>query len=265
MNGSNVEHIIEFGLEYPDGIAVDWVAHNLYWADTEANRIEVSRLDGSHRKVLIWKDLDNPRSIALTPSEGLMFWSDWAAVQRIERSALDGTQRTTIVNNAGRANSLTIDYNERRIYWIDIDSNKVLSASFDGSNRNIHLNGQPKKPYSLTVYQDFLYWADWETNTIERANKSNGLNHTLIQTQLDYVIDLVVYHNSRQSGWNPCAVGNGGCDHLCLAVPSTNQRAYTHSCVCSTHYPLAPDNKTCSRESFPYFAWFVLIHILFNL
>ena len=249
MNGSNIEHIIEFGLEYPEGVAVDWVAHNLYWADTESNRIEVSRLDGTHRKVLIWKDLDNPRSIALNPSEGLMFWSDWAPIQRIERSALDGTQRTVIVNNSGRANSLTIDYMERRLYWADIDSNKIFSSGLDGSNRVSLLKDQLRKPYGLTVYQNFIYWTDWETNTIERADKSDGQNRTLIQTQLDYVIDLVVYHNSRQSGWNPCAVNNGGCDHLCLAIPGANQRVYIHNCVCSAHHLLNSDNKTCSGKS----------------
>ncbi|XP_054165416.1 low-density lipoprotein receptor-related protein 6-like [Oppia nitens] len=246
MNGSNIEHIIEYGLEYPQSLAVDWVANNVYWTDTEFNRIEVSRLDGHYRKILIWKDLENPRSIALSPGEGLMFWSDWSPIARIERSALDGTQRHVIANNIGKANSLTIDYSEHRLYWIDIESHKIMSSSLDGNNRNVILKESLRQPYTLTVYQNYVYWADWETNTIEKAIKSNGLNRTQIQTQLDYVIDLMVYHNSRQSGWNPCAVNNGGCDHLCLALPGNNQRANTHRCLCSSHYILNDDNKTCS-------------------
>ena len=70
MNGSALEHIIEFGLDYPEGMAVDWVAHNIYWADTGKNRIEMARLDGSSRKVLIWRDLENPRALALDPPNG---------------------------------------------------------------------------------------------------------------------------------------------------------------------------------------------------
>lgn len=70
MNGSTVEHVIEFGLDYPEGMAVDWMGKNLYWADTGTNRIEVARLDGLYRQVLVWKDLDNPRSLALDPSKG---------------------------------------------------------------------------------------------------------------------------------------------------------------------------------------------------
>lgn len=59
---------MEFDLDYPEGIAVDWVAHNLYWADMGLKRLEVSRLDGSSRRVLLWRGLDDPRSLALDPS-----------------------------------------------------------------------------------------------------------------------------------------------------------------------------------------------------
>lgn len=72
MNGSALEHVVEFGLDYPEGMAVDWLGKNLYWADTGTNRIEVAKLDGQHRQVLVWKDLDSPRALALDPAEGLV-------------------------------------------------------------------------------------------------------------------------------------------------------------------------------------------------
>lgn len=39
-------------VEHPDGVAVDWVARNLYWTDTGTDRIEVARLTGAFRKVI---------------------------------------------------------------------------------------------------------------------------------------------------------------------------------------------------------------------
>lgn len=72
MNGSSIEHIIEFGINNAEGMAIDWVAHNIYWADAEKNRIEMARLDGSSRKVLIWRNLDNPRALALDPPSGFV-------------------------------------------------------------------------------------------------------------------------------------------------------------------------------------------------
>nr|AVT42511.1 Wnt co-receptor arrow [Lithobius atkinsoni] len=247
MNGSNLEHIVEFGLEYPEGMAVDWVAHNIYWADMGFNRIEVARLDGSSRKVLIWIDIDTPRSIALDPGEGYMYWSDWGSSPRIERAAMDGSKRTILISNVGRANGLTIDYGDRRIYWADLDTNAIESADLSGGSRFAVISENLPQPFGLTQYQDCIYWADWTTQSIERANKTTGENRTRIQGQLDRIMDLLVFHASRQAGWNLCAVNNGGCSHLCLAQPFVSGRPTSNNhCSCPTHYSLAPDNKTCT-------------------
>lgn len=69
MNGSNSHAVIDFGLEYPEGMAVDWIAHNIYWSDSNSNRIEVAHLDGTSRKVLLWKDVV-PHAISLDPNQG---------------------------------------------------------------------------------------------------------------------------------------------------------------------------------------------------
>lgn len=70
INGSDPQKVVELGLISPEGIAVDWVAQNLYWADSTAHRIEISRLDGSSRRTLLWRDIDEPYSIALNPQDG---------------------------------------------------------------------------------------------------------------------------------------------------------------------------------------------------
>lgn len=57
-------------LSTPDGIAVDAVGRNLYWTDRGSNRIEVSKLDGSFRKTLVYKNLRGPVDIALDVEDG---------------------------------------------------------------------------------------------------------------------------------------------------------------------------------------------------
>ena len=52
-------------VSHPDGLAVEWVTRNLDWTDTGTDRIEVSRLDGSSRTIVISEDLDEPRAITL--------------------------------------------------------------------------------------------------------------------------------------------------------------------------------------------------------
>ena len=52
-------------LQNPDGLAVDWVGRNLYWCDKKTDTIEVSKLDGRFRKILLHEGLQEPRAIAL--------------------------------------------------------------------------------------------------------------------------------------------------------------------------------------------------------
>ena len=63
------------GLGSPEGVAVDWISKNLYWTDSGTDRIEVSRLDGTHHKTLFSSDLVNPRAIAVDPVRGSVSYS----------------------------------------------------------------------------------------------------------------------------------------------------------------------------------------------
>lgn len=62
--------IIENNLDMPDGLAVDWIHGNLYLSDTGLDRIEVARLNGSSRKILVDEDLVEPRALVLDPANG---------------------------------------------------------------------------------------------------------------------------------------------------------------------------------------------------
>ncbi|XP_049808128.1 low-density lipoprotein receptor-related protein 6 [Schistocerca nitens] len=249
MNGSNVEKIVEFGLDSPEGMAVDWVAHNLYWSDTGSKRIEVARLDGRSRKVLLWEGLGEPRSLALNPRDGYMYWCDWVTFGVIERAALDGSKRTVLISEVGDVKGLTIDYVQRRIYWTQLNPSSIESTDLEGQNRIQVVGKDIEHPKGITQYQDYIYWTDLKTLHIERANKTNGQNRSVVQERLGDVTDMSIFHTSRQWGWNQCEISNGGCSHLCLAVPAfapSVGQATTLHCACPTHYVLNADNKTCS-------------------
>jgi low density lipoprotein receptor-related protein 5/6 len=104
--------------------------------------------------------------------------------------------------------------------------------------------------FNVVKLQDFIYWTDWNTGDIVRANKMTGLNRTRIHERLEHVTDILVFHASRQAGWNLCAVNNGGCSHLCLAMPNPGgppgRPSTAHRCACPTHYTLS--NNTCIRK-----------------
>lgn len=64
------ETIVNVEVMNPDGVAIDWVSRNIFWTDTGTDRIEVARLDGSSRRVIISDQLDEPRAIAVDPVNG---------------------------------------------------------------------------------------------------------------------------------------------------------------------------------------------------
>lgn len=54
----------------PRGIAVDWVAGNLYWTDSGRDVIEVAQMTGQHCKTLISGMIDEPYAIVVDPQRG---------------------------------------------------------------------------------------------------------------------------------------------------------------------------------------------------
>lgn len=49
--------------------------------------------NGDMRKTLIKTEMQEPRAIAVYPSEGWMFWTDWGQRAKIERAGMDGNLR----------------------------------------------------------------------------------------------------------------------------------------------------------------------------
>uniref|UniRef100_A0A663ELE7 Low-density lipoprotein receptor-related protein 4 n=1 Tax=Aquila chrysaetos chrysaetos TaxID=223781 RepID=A0A663ELE7_AQUCH len=240
LNGSNMETVIGQGLKTTDGLAVDWVARNLYWTDTGRNTIEVARLDGSSRKVLINNSLDEPRAIAVFPKKGYLFWTDWGHIAKIERANLDGSERKILINtDLGWPNGLTLDYDTRRIYWVDAHLDRIESCDLNGKLRQV-LVSQVSHPFALTQQDRWIYWTDWQTKSIQRVDKYSGRNKETVLANVEGLMDIIVVSPQRQTGTNACGVNNGGCTHLCFA------RASDFVCAC----PDEPDGRPCSTSEF---------------
>lgn len=90
---------------------------------------------------------------------------------------------------------------------------------------------------------------------------TNPLNRRKIYQLSESATDLLVYHFSRQEGFNQCGVNNGGCSHLCLSQPAQNQEEFvSFTCACPTHYIIY--NNTCIRKFFKYTKTLLLIFFL---
>ena len=164
--------------------------------------IEVCRLNGSSRKIIINSDLDEPRAIVVHPVNGLIFWSDWGKSPKIEKSFLDGSNRQVLIaNDIGWPNGLAIDYEQARLYYTDAQLDRIESIDFDGRNRIVVISNV-MHPYGITVYNSFVYWTDWAKLAVERADKLTGVNRQVIADNIDYLMEIKMVTPSRETGKN---------------------------------------------------------------
>lgn len=100
--------------------------------------LQVVSLETKHRQVLVWQELDQPRGIAVDPTKGLMFWTDWGEVPKIERCSMDGdpTSRKVIISeNLEWPNSVCLDIQSKQMYWLDGKLHIIEVTDYDGRDR----------------------------------------------------------------------------------------------------------------------------------
>uniref|UniRef100_A0A8C0TXJ2 Low-density lipoprotein receptor-related protein 2 n=1 Tax=Canis lupus familiaris TaxID=9615 RepID=A0A8C0TXJ2_CANLF len=253
QNGTDRRVILNSGVTMTESIVVDWVGRNLYWTDYALETIEVSKLDGSHRTVLISKNISNPRGLALDPriSDHLMFWSDWGHHPRIERASMDGSLRTVIVQDKiFWPSGITIDYPNRLLYFLDSYLDYIDYCDYDGQHRRQVIASDLilRHPYALTLFEDSVYWTDRSTYQVVQANKWHGGNQSVIIRNVPQPLGVVAVHPVKQpDGENSCA--SSSCSHLCLL---SSQRPHLYSCACPSGWSLSHDSVTCLKDDQPF-------------
>lgn len=201
----------------------------------------------------------------------LMFWTDWGYVAKIERANMDGSDRVVIVNTSITwPNGITIDYERDLIYWVDAGnlSRAIEYCDFNGNNRTVLIKEMLLHPFGITLFENHIYWTDWDTDKVERADKLDGKNRIVVHGNLGKLMEVTVVHNDRPAGMlsnnahhddtcmisflvttNPCTRNNGGCSYMCLLKYSTNTLSKLEaSCVCPTGVRLLSDKKTCASS-----------------
>ncbi|XP_056645747.1 low-density lipoprotein receptor-related protein 6 [Diorhabda sublineata] len=243
LNGSDIQKVIDLGLTSPEGIAVDWLGLNIYWTDPVSHRIEVSRLMGRSRRTLLWNEAYEPHSIVVDPEEGYIYWSEWGSTNSIKKAAMDGKNQSKLISTDKPANSLTLDYDKKRLYWTERDTPAIMSSDLNGNDQKIIFKENTFEPVGLTLYKDLIYWSDNKTGEVFRANKTDGSNKVRIN-KIEGVTDLLVHYQYKNRNTNQCATSNGGCSHLCLALPPKLDEEQTgYTCACPNHYTL--NQKEC--------------------
>ncbi|KAK6194554.1 hypothetical protein SNE40_000171 [Patella caerulea] len=252
--------LLEGDLGAPEGLAYDWIHNNLYVSDT-LNRILVVNPETGARKTLI-TGLHQIRDVEVDPKTGWLYWiAGWEDKAVLMKSTLDGQNQVLISSDLNKPVSLSLDYDEQRLYWNEVYLvNRIKSIRVDGENMTtIHqtLAGRlSSQPRYLTVSRDYIYWNQGMA-TIRRADKQQATDITRYRNLEEYGDHgytrklfsgiLAIDPRKQQESVSLCGDNNGGCSHFCL--PTLIQSTPPHNCACPDGMNLMDDNSTCSDEA----------------
>lgn len=109
-------------------------------------------------------------------SSRFIYWSEWGGRPRICRARMDGSGVTVLLGDGmvGRANSLLVDFQQMRLYWVDLDANEIASSNMTGGDTRRIFADDDNIFFSIALYDDYLFWT--KGTVIERANKTDGSN-----------------------------------------------------------------------------------------
>lgn len=52
-------------------------------------------------------------------------------------------------------------------------------------------------PFGLTLFDDEMYWTDWQTKDIQYANKNTGKERGVLRGNLENLMDIHMFHRFR--------------------------------------------------------------------
>ncbi|OXU27038.1 hypothetical protein TSAR_006000 [Trichomalopsis sarcophagae] len=249
--------------------AIDWVTKNLYY-------IRATRWEGvsciavrsmntystiEEEKLLYQtKEYQYPKSLVVHPNRGWIFFTIYNSQTKQARilrmnsngSGLErfGKNLTINVNEAG----LAIDYSEDRLYWFSADKKKVYRANLDESDLSVIDVSIVKNPRSIGVYKEWMYITN--LTSVWRLDKNTGNNPIKIVPKFENDSKVIngakIFSQNLQyiSEDHPCAIGNGGCERFCFAIPGKNdlsvsKRKLQKVCGCKDTEILQSDGKSC--------------------
>ncbi|KAH7680329.1 low-density lipoprotein receptor-related protein 6 isoform 2, partial [Aphelenchoides avenae] len=181
---------------------------------------------GLRERVLIATDLEAPWAIAVDPSCGVIFWSDWGA-HRIERAGMDGEDRMVIASGdrAYWPNGLTLDLAARRLYWVEENNEAtrkrgIYSSDYWGNDvSTVTQSVTISNPAAIAIHNDRVYWTELLRHQVLTVSKDGGHVSVVLNVPIAGNIrgpwGLRVFHPDAQPQFtNVCS--DSKCEQLCL-------------------------------------------------
>ena len=168
-------------------MAIDSGSGQLYWTGNDVLRR--SNLDGSSVDVLS-NGFGFSEGIAINTNSNSMYWTTWGGT--IQMANLDGSNQQTIFTDTQQLFGLAIDTTYGYLYWA-ADDTGIYRSRLDGSNVQYVVDGGIE-PLGITldVNRGKMYWADWQGQSVWRANMDGTGVERLYNTASGFPIGITL-------------------------------------------------------------------------
>lgn len=176
FDGNMGKVLIKDDLEIPRAIALDPLDGWMYWTDWGANpRIERAGMDGTHRQTIVSYDVKWPNGLTLDLVQKRVYWVNTKYMYLSHSFILcvnDANWLSKRLLNKHDVSKIQLSLTKQ----VDAKLNVISSCNYDGTGRNIvlHSTDTLRHPFSVTTFEDYVFWTDWDKEAVFRANKFNG-------------------------------------------------------------------------------------------
>lgn len=91
---------------------------------------------------------------------------------------MDGSDLTVVVRSGLYwPNGVALDRENLRIYWIDARRNKLETATYNGQDRRVLVDGGRVgafHPYGVLFFNGFVFWSNIYNSSVHQARVRNG-------------------------------------------------------------------------------------------
>uniref|UniRef100_A0AAY5KVE9 EGF-like domain-containing protein n=1 Tax=Esox lucius TaxID=8010 RepID=A0AAY5KVE9_ESOLU len=242
----NTQILTGYRVGHAEAMAYDWTSKVLFWTSSNYRVVVAFGVNDKSRRDIV-TDLKNPRGLAIHPSEGYLFWSDWYRPAVIMRSWTDGSNAVPLINTTlGWPNGLAIDYKNNRLYWVDALLDQIGHVDINGYDRQMFSYiGQITQPFSLTIQAEYLFVSDTRTRSVFRMQKRDGGEIIPIRKGISGILNVKAYTSQTNELYNSQCnmVPNGHCSHFCFPAPSSSR-----VCGCPYGMKLQPNQRDCVKD-----------------
>ncbi|XP_070534296.1 low-density lipoprotein receptor-related protein 2-like isoform X2 [Ptychodera flava] len=222
--------IASWNVIYAAGVSVDSLSGNVYWTDSSRGTIEVAKLDGSMRLVLL-SGLSDPGPIEVDAVAGYMYWAD-GVDSVIYRAYCDGQSKEVYEDQSiGWISGMAIDHVGKMLFWSDWTEEHIVVKDMQSGAVSTVLSSL-KGVNDLAVDTSYVYYIDFDINisahSLFRATR-DGQSQVKIGPQ-DYSYPSGVFVEtsvSRPQGTNQCVGNSSTCDYFCFPIPGASYSCKT--------------------------------------